>query len=74
MLMFGDQKVSPWYCLPSSPCRRVSWYFARASSAIADATRKSRSLFQAAASPIDCGKTVAIPARPTPWMHSFHQL
>ena len=27
-----------------------------------------------AANPIAWGKTVASPARPTPWRHSFHQL
>ena len=30
-------------------------------------------MFHVAARPMACGKTVAIPARPTPCRHSFHQ-
>jgi len=73
MLMLGVQNVRPRYC-PLLSARANAWCFALASSEIAVATRKTRSVSKVAANPMACGKTVARPARATPCRHSFHQL
>ena len=71
MLIFGVQKVRPWYTLTLS---FVSRYFTRASSLAAVKTSSIRRSSKLDAMPIGCGNTVALPLRAMPCRASLHQL
>ena len=73
MLMFGVQKVTPWYCR-TRPVSLAWLYFTRASSLTAVKTSYTRGSSKEAAMPMGCGNTVAAPLRATPCRASLHQL
>ena len=73
MFTFGAHNVSPLYISRSS-CRIEALYFALASSAMTSPISFIISTSHAAAIPIACGNTVAVPALATPCTPSFHQL
>ena len=59
--------------MPRRPRDANTLYFALPSVEMTSATRRTSPLSNVAASAIDCGNTVASPARATPCSASFHQ-
>ena len=73
MFKVGEKKVNPSYRLVYPFSASAAWYLALASSDMATAISFNNAVSHMEPKAMGLGKTVAFPARATPWRHSLHQ-